>query len=275
MGELMKNLAVKYEQALSAGDPRSKDWPLMDHLLALEIMIGYLLVLFLLVKIMQRSPGPAPFMKFITIIHNFILMTLSAYMCITILHQAIINNYSLFGNGVDHSEKGKAMADILWIFYASKILEFGDTFIMALRKNFHQISFLHVYHHTTIFAIWWLVIYYAPGGDGYFSATLNSFIHVLMYAYYLWSSVSGKQKGPKPVWTEAGFYRQYITTMQMVQFTLMLIQATYNILVPNAYPRFLSVILFFYMISMLTLFAQFYRKSYVPKGSKQKPDKRE
>jgi len=265
--ELIKNLAVLYEKALSSGDERVKDWPLMNPLLALGIMIGYLLVLFILIQIMKRSDGPAPLMKPVTIVHNVILTILSAYMCFETLYQAFINKYSLFGNGVDTTEKGMPMARILWIFYASKILEFGDTFIMALRKNFHQISFLHVYHHTTIFAIWWLVVYYAPGGDGYFSAALNSFIHVLMYSYYLWAAFAGKQKGPKAVWTEPGYYRQYITTMQMLQFTFMLIQATYNITVPNEYPVFLSYILFFYMLSMLGLFANFYRKSYSPKGS--------
>ena len=37
---------------------------------------------------------------------------------------------------------------------------------MVLKKNDRQISFLHIYHHTTIFAIWWLVTYMAPGGEG-------------------------------------------------------------------------------------------------------------
>jgi len=270
---LIKNLAVLYEQALSHGDPRVKDWPLMNPLLALGIIIGYLLVLFTLVQIMKRRNGPAPFMKLITICHNLMLTILSAYMCIETLYVAIINKYTLFGNGVDQTENGMRMARILWIFYASKILEFGDTWIMALRKNFHQISFLHVYHHTSIFAIWWAVVYYAPGGDGYFSASLNSFIHVLMYSYYLWAAFAGKQKGPKPVWTEPAYYRQYITTMQMIQFSLMLLQATYNITVPNSYPLFLSYILFFYMLTMLALFASFYRKSYLPKGSR--PEKME
>lgn len=36
---------------------------------------------------------------------------------------------------------------------------------MALKKNNHQISFLHVYHHTSIFFIWWVITYYAPGGE--------------------------------------------------------------------------------------------------------------
>lgn len=74
------------------------------------------------------------------------------------------------------------MAKILYIFYLSKILEFGDTVIMALKKNYHQISFLHVYHHSSIFCVWWVIVYFAPGGESYFSAALNSGIHVFMCA---------------------------------------------------------------------------------------------
>ena len=37
---------------------------------------------------------------------------------------------------------------------------------MILKRNYRQVSFLHVYHHSTIFTIWWLVTYTAPGGEG-------------------------------------------------------------------------------------------------------------
>jgi len=40
---------------------------------------------------------------------------------------------------------------------------------MALKgpgpDNFRQISFLHVYHHASIFFVWWIIVYYAPGGE--------------------------------------------------------------------------------------------------------------
>lgn len=36
---------------------------------------------------------------------------------------------------------------------------------MILKKNYRQVSFLHVYHHLSIFPIWWLVTLMAPGGD--------------------------------------------------------------------------------------------------------------
>lgn len=38
---------------------------------------------------------------------------------------------------------------------------------MILKKNFHQITFLHVYHHaTTFFPTWYFNFKYGPGGEG-------------------------------------------------------------------------------------------------------------
>jgi len=144
----------------------------------------------------------------------------------------------------------------------SKIPEFVDTVIMVLKKNFHQITFLHVYHHGSIFAIWWLVTYLAPNGEAYYSAALNSFIHVVMYGYYLLSGLGVKQ---------VSFVKKYITMMQMTQFVTMMIQASYDIWKgvfasyeglqkgQKPYPLGLSVLLWVYMVSMLALFYNFFK----------------
>ena len=58
------------------------------------------------------------------------------------------------------------MAKMIWLFYFSKIFEFVDTMIMVVKKNNRQISFLHIYHHSSIFVIWWLVTFVAPNGEG-------------------------------------------------------------------------------------------------------------
>jgi len=44
---------------------------------------------------------------------------------------------------------------------------------MMLRRSTRQINFLHLYHHVTIFAIWWLVTYTAPGGEGTYRTGLS------------------------------------------------------------------------------------------------------
>merc|ERR1719191_2369329 len=72
----------------------------------------------------------------------------------------------------------------LWVHYTDKYLEFFDTYFMVLRGRMDQVSFLHVYHHVSVAWCWWIAIRNFPGGDSYFSALLNSGIHVLMYSYY-------------------------------------------------------------------------------------------
>jgi hypothetical protein len=38
----------------------------------------------------------------------------------------------------------------------SQVMEFIDSFVMVLRKKTTQLSFLHLYHHSTMFPIWWI-----------------------------------------------------------------------------------------------------------------------
>ena len=237
-----------------------------EHMLA--VCVGYLVLIPVLALIMRRRSKPLSVRGFATL-HNVNLTLLSLYMLVEILRQAYIHHYSLFGNGVDHSPAGYGMARILYIFYLSKTLEFLDTVIMCLKKNFHQVTFLHMYHHASIFVIWWVIVYFAPGGEAYFSAALNSAVHVVMYGYYLWSTYAGRvPEGKRPSWTHPAFYKRYITMMQMTQFAVMMLQASYDLLFPSAYPRFCVWILFGYMWTMLALFGNFFVQSYIRGGRK-------
>jgi len=244
-----------YQEALDAGNPHSKTMPLMNPFHAILVAIAYLLIIFLGRIVMKNRKRFD--LKYFSLLHNGFLILLSAYMCFESLRQAILGNYTLWGNGVDPSAKGIPMARVLWLFYFSKPLEFIDTFIMVLKKNDRQISFLHIYHHVTIFIIWWIVVYYAPGGDGYFSACMNSFVHVMMYSYYFLASL----ELPAP-------WKNYVTLAQMFQFVLNIIQALYNMFLPSKYPKFLAYILFFYMITLLILFLNFFFKSKQDKRKK-------
>ena len=60
------------------------------------------------------------------------------------------------------------MAVGIYIFYISKLYEYFDTYIMLLKGNLNQVSFLHCYHHISISLIWWSIAYSAPGGDAWY-----------------------------------------------------------------------------------------------------------
>ncbi|CAG8459277.1 10989_t:CDS:2 [Dentiscutata heterogama] len=239
----------------SSQSPFTSRLPLMNPFHVLMFCLAYLTIVFTGKQIMANRTKVS--VKNLSIVHNFFLVTLSAYMCTTTLYEAWRQGYSLFTNPEDRSEKGFQMAKYVWLFYVSKIAEFMDTFIMVLKKNNHQITFLHVYHHTSIFIIWWWVTYVAPTGEAYFSAALNSAVHVVMYGYYLSTTLS----------IPIRFIKRYITLFQMTQFTLMMIQASYDIYyfkvlhpeLEETYPFGLTLILWIYMWTMLGLFANFFR----------------
>jgi hypothetical protein len=137
-----------------------------------------------------------------------------------------------------------------------------------------------MYHHVTIFMIWWAVIFYAPGGDskhskqsssstpsryhqkislkiltlfplGYFSAAQNAGVHVLMYSYYALRAIG----------VNLDKYKRYVTYLQMFQFMLNIVQAVFHITADCKYPKFLAYLLFVYMITLLALFYNFLRNS--------------
>jgi len=228
--------------------PLTRDFPLLNPFHVLLILLAYVISVPIGKAVMKNKKKFE--LKTFSMLHNTFLIILSSYMCIEVIRNALALNFSVFGNGVGTTEKELPLARILWIFYVSKIVEFIDTWIMILKKNDRQISFLHVYHHATIFPIWFLVLAFAPGGDSYFSAAQNSFIHVLMYTYYLCASFGIQVP-----------YKRYLTQAQMLQFFLNFVQAIYDIVMPSQYPKFLAYILFFYMITLLALFANFYVKN--------------
>jgi len=225
----------------------------LSFMLAMDL--GYLAFVFIGCLVMKQVEKPFE-LKLFKMFHNLFLFGLSAYMCIECIRQALLAKYSLFGNAMSDGTDphGQGMANVIWVFYLSKSYEFFDTVIMILTKKFEQVSFLHVYHHCTIFAIWWAIATYAPGGDAYFSTILNSFVHVVMYAYYFFSGLKFTFLNP---------IKPFITSMQMTQFMCMLVQSLYDYTYPPKYPRFLIILLGVYMLTLLALFGNFFYQTYV------------
>lgn len=54
----------------------------------------------------------------------------------------------------------------IWLFYFSKLIEYLDTIFFILRKKNNQITFLHVYHHVSMFFLWWIAAKWFAGGSG-------------------------------------------------------------------------------------------------------------
>lgn len=97
----------------------------------------------------------------------------------------------------------------MYIYFLAKISELLDTVFFVLRKKDSQITFLHLYHHTVMPMISWGATKYYPGGHGTFIGVINSFVHIIMYFYYMMAAMGPQYQ--KYLW-----WKKYITTLQLV-----------------------------------------------------------
>ena len=160
-----------------------------------------------------------------------------------------------------YDAKRDGMAFVTYVFYISKIFDFFDTIFILVRQKFRQFSFLHVYHHTTIFMVYWLNVNFNYEGDIYFTIVLNGTIHFIMYGYYFVRTLNV----PVPL-----FLKKLITNCQMIQFCGMIGQACYLLYHDECKGtrRNLTLLYLIYIISMLALFMNFSINTYNKKSGK-------
>lgn len=238
-----------YESAMGSQHSYSKGMPFMAPHVALTMVLCYLAFVFIGVQIVKRSGGikVKPIMR----LYNLFMVLLSFYMGSKSIQLAIHSHPGkVFCLRLAKDGLGHEMARLSWLFTYSKVIEFLDTVFMIVECRLRQISFLHVYHHITVLAFWFSITWSVPGADGYFSLAGNSFIHVAMYGYYLVSSF-----GYSPWW------KYYITKAQIFQFCVFCVQTIYIGYIKAEkdcdFPHILSRSLFWYLISLIALFAHF------------------
>ncbi|CAM6031263.1 unnamed protein product, partial [Sphagnum compactum] len=81
------------------------------------------------------------------------------------------------------------MLNAVWLYYMCKVIELLDTVFFVLRKKQNQVSFLHIYHHTLMPFAGFIGVKYFGGGHTTLLGVINSFIHVIMYTYYLLAAI--------------------------------------------------------------------------------------
>jgi elongation of very long chain fatty acids protein 4 len=173
-------------------------------------------------------------------------------MCIEAGVRAYSAGFSLTPcNPFNHSKP--EVGFILYVFYLSKILDFMDTVFIIAEKRWSQLSFLHVYHHTSIFLFYWLNLNVGYDGDVYATVVLNGFIHTVMYTYYFVSMHT------KDIW-----WKPALTLCQMVQFVVMNGQAIWLIYSDcKTFPPNITTAYMYYILTLLFLFGNFFVQNYI------------
>ncbi|XP_071792545.1 very long chain fatty acid elongase 4-like isoform X1 [Asterias amurensis] len=267
LGAKVINIADQIQEhgvyKLCSADPRVTDWLLMKSPVPIScIIMGYLMMVWLGPRLMaKRKPLQ---MNYLLVVYNFSLVALSVYMFYEFRVISWKANYSYKCQPVDYSDSvlGKRMADVCWWFFFSKVIETLDTAFFILRKKNNQVTFLHVYHHSSMMVNWWLGVKLVAGGQSFFLAMINSFVHIIMYSYYGLSAMGpGMQKY---LW-----WKRYITVLQLAQFIAIIVHTGYNLTIDCDFPQAFNYAVFFYCISLVMLFSNFYIRAYNSKDLKE------
>ncbi|XP_053994486.1 elongation of very long chain fatty acids protein 7-like [Hylaeus volcanicus] len=239
-------------------DPRTQDFFLIGSPWACLGIVGFYLyfVQELGPRLMEKRK---PFkLDRVIQIYNIIQIVFCAYVLYKAMILAWLFHYSFYCEPVDYSNDPRALeiAKTVWMYFMAKMFDLVDTVFFVLRKKQNQVSFLHVYHHSGMAFGTWAATKFMAGGHITFLGTLNCFVHVVMYSYYLATSF----RMSKPWW------KKYITQLQLTQFFLILVHFILLAWVDDCgFPKWVAAVLIPQNLFMIVLFGDFYYKAYIKK----------
>ncbi|XP_023210115.1 elongation of very long chain fatty acids protein 6-like [Centruroides sculpturatus] len=227
---------------------------------AVPMSIAYIIITFSLQNYMKSRP---PFqLRWQLVIWNILLAAFSICGTLRLLPGLwiLIREFGFTFSvcNLSFSLKYHPLAFWMSLFTWSKLIEFGDTMFIVLRKR--KVIFLHWYHHAlTLISIWYLNS--NESSSIYWCMTMNMFVHSFMYTYY--AVMAMKVKVPV-------FIAMTITIMQIAQ---MFVGCFINLLATYMYysgkyceQTNTALLLFNGMLfSYAWLFCRFFRDSYLKK----------
>ncbi|XP_025419985.1 elongation of very long chain fatty acids protein AAEL008004-like isoform X2 [Sipha flava] len=246
------------------GDPRTKDWFLMSSPLpTLCICAAYVFTVKVAGPRLMANRKPME-LRNVLIVYNLFQVLFSSWLFYECMMGGWWGEYSLRCQPVDYTNKPSTirMVNICWWYYFSKFTEFMDTIFFVLRKKDRHISTLHVIHHGVMPMSVWFGVKFTPGGHSTFFGLLNTFVHIIMYAYYMLAALGPNVQ--KYLW-----WKKYLTSLQMIQFLAIMIHAFQLLFIDCNYPKAFVWWIGMHAVMFFFLFKEFYKQQY-SKSSKQK-----
>ncbi|KAF6198719.1 hypothetical protein GE061_008471 [Apolygus lucorum] len=239
------------------GDPRVKGYFLMDTPWPTFALIAtYILgVKFIGPKLMENRK---PFeLKRILIFYNIVEIGISVVALYEAYAIGWFTHYSWRCQPIDYSDTPviRRLVRGVWMYYLTKYVELFDTIFFVMRKKNDQVSKLHVYHHSIMPFNTWVTAKFLPGGHAIFGGVLNSFVHVIMYTYYLLAALGPGMR--KYLW-----WKKYLTVLQMGQFVVIFLHALQPLFIDCNFPRPYAYFTIFQAGIFLILFKNFYDSAY-------------
>ncbi|XP_017763319.1 PREDICTED: elongation of very long chain fatty acids protein AAEL008004-like [Eufriesea mexicana] len=246
--------------------PKTKDWFLASG-------PGPLMIILVSYVYFSVSAGPRymkdkkPYdLRNVLIVYNFIQVMLSMYLLYEGLMSGWLYDYDYFCQPVDYSDSPQAirMASIVHFYFMCKLIELLDTVFFVLRKKNRQISGLHVYHHALMPICAWIGTRFLPNGHATFLGVINAFIHIIMYLYYMLSSIGPHMN--KYLW-----WKKYLTSLQLIQFCMIFVHNLQIFFNGCNFPKSMAFLLMLNSVIFIYMFGSFYIENYIK--SKQRTNK--
>ncbi|XP_045446636.1 elongation of very long chain fatty acids protein AAEL008004-like [Melitaea cinxia] len=238
--------------------PVTKNWFLVGKLQnLLLILAGYLYFCTTLGPRYMKDRKPYN-LKFIINIFNIFQILINLYLFYEGTLYIFFTDFNFYCQGVDdpNSPRAKETASLVWLYLMVKVVDLLDTVFFVLRKSNRQITQLHLHHHTLMPLVTWLVATYAPGGHAAIVGHFNSFVHAVMYTYYLLAGLGDRYK--KYLW-----WKKYLTMLQLIQFVIVGAHSVRSLFYPCSYPIFFKILTSIYAVIFINMFGQFYYNSYI------------
>ena len=187
----------------------------------------------------------------LSVTHNVLLVAFSVWTFISLL-QILYTHGIVFES--NYYFQNSQFDKIIYYFYLSKYYEFFDTFLLYL--NGKTPIFLQKYHHIGAVIGWHLCYVYKA--DGIWISTLcNSFVHMIMYSYYLGCLLKINQ---------VRFIKKYITSIQLCQFFILYVNFYfYRPPIESWFNYYIIIFFASYGVGIIGLFGRFYYDSYIDK----------
>ncbi|XP_044742303.1 elongation of very long chain fatty acids protein AAEL008004-like isoform X2 [Chrysoperla carnea] len=258
MAQIVRMVIDGYNDLMdNKSDPRVNNWPLMSSPFpTLCICLTYAFCVKRLGPKLMENRKPFQ-LKNTLIVYNLFQVIFSTWLFYESCVSGWLTHYSYRCQPVDYSYSPLAlrMARGCWWYYISKFTEFFDTIFFVLRKKNDHISTLHVIHHGVMPMSVWFGVKFTPGGHSSFFGFLNTFVHIIMYSYYLFAALG-------PQFQKYLWWKKYLTALQMVQFVAVMVHAFQLLFTDCNYPKAFVWWIGLHAVMFYFLFSDFYKQTY-------------
>lgn len=167
-----------YDIWQQTGDPRISTFPMMEG--GPWTVLGVIAAYVYFVKVLgpEIMANRKPFSLKPVIFSYNVFMVLINFLFF--LYASYHTNFGIKTwqcNPVDKNKfdsEWKIKLTVSWLFVMSKFVDLLDTVFFVLRKNFHQVSALHVIHHSLVPINCWLGLKYVPSESAAFMRKFKS-----------------------------------------------------------------------------------------------------